>query len=64
MILIYGANMPNLKFGDKIRVVWKDGDVHDGVIFGDKIGYSDGKYDSIETVRKCQDLELCKVYSM
>ena len=56
-------------FGSKIRVVWRNShhrpknDEYYGVIFGDKIGYEDGKLDDTRTIAECVFNNLCVVYS-
>lgn len=62
--------LKELPFGSMIRIIWNDSCYHKpdeeycGVIFGDKIGYDDGKIDSVSTIAESIYNNCCMVYLM
>lgn len=52
----------DLGFGSFIRVVWGRGEEYKGVIYGDNIGYEDGKTEKISVIAEHMDRGLCTVY--
>ena len=65
---ITDSELLELPFGSKIRVIWHNSNHHPkndeyyGVIFGDKIGYEDGKFDDTRTIAECMFNDWCMVY--
>ena len=59
-----------LPFGSMIRVVWHNSCNHGsteeyyGVIFGNMIGYEDGKIDNVRTIAEAAYNNQCLVYLM
>lgn len=59
-----------LPFGSKIRTIWHNSNHHEkgeeyyGVIFGDKIGWEDGKIDDTRTIAECMFNDWCMTYLM
>ncbi len=66
--LLTHSELLDLKFGAKIKVIWHNSkhhspnEEHYGIIFGDKIGYKDGKTDETRTIAECVFNEWCKIY--
>ena len=62
---ITDSELLELPFGSKIRVIKphhpKNNEYY-GVIFGDKIGYEDGKFDNTRTIAECMFDDWCMVY--
>lgn len=62
--------LKELPFGSMIKVIWNDSCYHKpdeeyyGIIFGDKIGYEDGKIDSVFTIAESMYNNCCMVYLM
>lgn len=54
----------NLPFGTKIKVVWKKNETYLGVIFGENIGYEDGKIDKTIIISESIYNNNCTVYLM
>ena len=65
---ITSTELRELQFGSKIRVIWHNSEYHEkneeyyGVIFGDKIGYEDGKVDELYAIAECEFNDWCMVY--
>ena len=57
----------DLRFGTKVTVRWHavgihdEGDTDEGIVFGHKIGYSDGTDDKIRDIARCIELNECYV---
>lgn len=61
--LINNDKLNTLFLGNKVKVVWKNPEeVYYGVIFGNKIGYDNGKFDSINIITDHVNRGFCKVY--
>lgn len=60
--LLTNEEIQKLSFGNKVKVVWSDTEQYTGVVYGDKIGYEDGKHDSIKIIAEAEYSGLCKVY--
>lgn len=55
-------NVPSLKNFDVIKIKWSDnGEEFSAVVFGDKIGYTDGKMDSLRYITDCAFIGLCTI---
>lgn len=60
----------DLSFGSMVRVIWHNSKSHEqnaeyyGVVFGNKIGYEDGKIDEVNTIAECMFNNWCMVYLM
>jgi len=50
-----------LKFGDVIIVDYGNGEKYKGVVYGDKIGYEDGKEDYLRTIKEQESNGICKI---
>lgn len=56
-----------LKLGDVIRIIWHKSKYHEyeeyyGVVFGDRIGWNDGKVDDLRSIAECIYNDWCMVY--
>lgn len=67
---ITDEELKELPFGSMIRVIWHNSYYHEpneeyyGVVFENKIGYEDGKIDSLFTIAECMYNDWCMVYLM
>lgn len=52
----------NLAFGTKIKVVWEKNETYLRVIFGENIGYEDGKFDKTIIISESIHNNNCEVY--
>lgn len=52
----------NLPFGSIVKVVWVNDYEYRGVIFGDNIGYEDGKIDHFCLIGNYMISGICEVY--
>lgn len=56
-----------LKFGAKLQIRWHavgihdEGDVDCGIVFGNRVGYSDGTDDKLRDIARCVELGECYV---
>ena len=55
-------DVTSLEAYTRVNVVWSNDESYYGIVFGDKIGYEDGKYDSLETINNHKLRGMCKVY--
>lgn len=62
--------LKELPFGSMIRIIWHNSYYHEpnaeyyGVIFENKIGYEDGKIDSVFVIAESMYNNCCMVYLM
>lgn len=67
---ITDTQLRELPFGSKVKVIWYNSIHHDkneecyGVVFGDKIGWEDGKVDDLSTIAECMFNDWCMTYLM
>ena len=54
----------DLKFGDIIIVDYDKGEKYKGVVYGDKIGYEDGKADYLKTIKEQESSGICKIIKL
>lgn len=54
----------DLKFGDIIIVDYGKGEKYKGVVYGDKIGYEDGKEDYLRTIKEQESSGICKIIKL
>lgn len=65
---ITDGELLDLPFGSVIRVIWHNSKHHEkdaeyyGVIFGNKIGYEDGKFDDTRSIAECVFNDWCMCY--
>jgi len=53
-----------LKFGDVIIVDYGKGKKYKGVVYGDKIGYEDGKENYLRTIKEQESSGICKIIKL
>lgn len=53
----------DLKFGDIIIVDYGE-EKYKGVVYGDKIGYEDGKEDYLRTIKEQESSGICKIIKL
>lgn len=53
----------DLRFGD-IVIVDYGGEKYKGVVYGDKIGYEDGKEDYLKTIKEQESSGICNIYKI
>lgn len=65
---ITSEELRNLPFGSKVRIIWHNSKSHEkgeeyfGVIFGNHIGYENGKADLVKIVAECAFNDWCMLY--
>lgn len=65
MLTLTSSQLINLPFGSKIKIVWHYSNGYRqayGIIFGDKIGYSDGFIDNKKVIAEQVCTNECNVY--
>lgn len=67
---ILDSELIELPFGSQIKTIWHnskyhlDKDEYIGVVFGDKIGWADGKVDDIRIIAESIFNDWCMTYLM